>query len=41
MKNLIAAIQFITIIPMGKAGKFDPGIITALKKDSSWGFSIK
>jgi len=24
MKNLIAAIQFITIIPMGKAGKFDP-----------------
>ena len=24
MKNLIAAIQFITIIPMGKSGKFDP-----------------
>jgi adenosylcobinamide-GDP ribazoletransferase len=24
MKNLIAAIQFITIIPMGKAGKFNP-----------------
>jgi adenosylcobinamide-GDP ribazoletransferase len=24
MKNLIAAIQFITILPMGKCGKFDP-----------------
>jgi adenosylcobinamide-GDP ribazoletransferase len=24
MKNLIAAIQFITILPMGKHGKFDP-----------------
>jgi len=24
MKNLIAAIQFITIIPMGKSGKFEP-----------------
>ena len=25
MKNLIAAIQFITILPMGKHGKFNPG----------------